>query len=318
VIVALSGGIGGAKLALGMSRVLPRGELTVIANIGDDFEHLGLYITPDIDTLLYTLAGLDNPELGWGRRDDTWSFMETLAIVGGETWFRLGDRDLALHVERTRRVRGGESLSAIIADFGRRLGVDARVLPASDDRVPTRVLTDEGWLDFQRWFVGLRAAPAVRGLEFVGAPGATALPEAVAGIRRAEAVVVCPSNPFISIDPILAIPGYREALLETEAPIVAISPIIGGRAVKGPTAKMMAEFGHTPSARVVAEHYGDLLDTFVADQADFAMLSGLRCHVVYAAALMRTVIEKEALARVVLQACHASKRQTRRSLIRLD
>jgi LPPG:FO 2-phospho-L-lactate transferase len=301
VIVALSGGIGGAKLALGLSRVLPPGRLTVIANIGDDFEHLGLYITPDIDTLLYTLAGLDNPELGWGRRDETWSFMETLATVGGETWFRLGDRDLALHVERTRRLGGGESLSAIIADFGRRLGVGARVLPASNDRVPTRVLTDEGWLDFQRWFVCLRAVPAVRGLDFAGAADARALPEALAAIQRAEAVVVCPSNPFISIDPILAIPEFREVLLATEAPTVAVSPIIGGRAVKGPTAKMMAEFGQTPSARAVAEHYGDLLDTFIADEVDYGALSGLRCRVSYAATLMHKLAEKEALARTVLK-----------------
>lgn len=301
MIVALSGGIGGAKLALGLSRVLPRGELTVIANIGDDFEHLGLYITPDIDTLLYTLAGLDNPELGWGRRDETWSFMETLATLGGETWFRLGDRDLALHVERTRRLKRGEPLSAIIADLGARLGAAARVLPASSDRVPTRVLTDDGWLDFQRWFVGLRAVPAVRALEFVNASRATALPEALVAIQQAEAVVICPSNPFISIDPILAIPGYREALLGTAAPIVAVSPIIEGRAVKGPTAKMMTEFGQTPSARTVAEHYGDLLDGFIADKADFGTLSGLRCHATYAATLMRSVAEKEALARVVVQ-----------------
>ena len=302
MIVALSGGIGGAKLALGLSRVLPEGELTVIANIGDDFEHLGLYITPDIDTLLYTLAGLDNPELGWGRRDETWSFMETLATLGGETWFRLGDRDLALHVERTRRLRRGETLSAIIGDFGRRLGVGTRVLPASDDRVPTRVLTDEGWLDFQHWFVGMRAAPAVRELEFVNAGEAKGLPEALDAVGRAEVVIICPSNPFISIDPILAIPGYREALLGTEAPIIVVSPIIRGRAVKGPTAKMMAELGQTPSARAVAEHYGDLVDGFIADEADSGTLSGLRCRVVYAPTLMRGVVEKEALARIVLRA----------------
>jgi LPPG:FO 2-phospho-L-lactate transferase len=302
VIVAFSGGIGGAKLALGLSRVLPPDELTVIANIGDDFEHLGLYITPDIDTLLYTLARLDNRELGWGRRDETWSFMDTLAKLGGETWFRLGDRDLALHVERTRRLNSGEPLSAIIADFGRRLGVDARVLPASNDRVPTRVLTDQGWIDFQRWFVGLRAAPAVRALEFVGAAGARALPEALAAIRHAEAVVICPSNPFISIDPILAVPGYREAMRTARATVVAVSPIIAGRAVKGPAAKMMQEFGQSPSARSVAEHYGGLLDAFVADEADFGTLPSLECPVTYAPTLMRTLGDKEALARVVLRA----------------
>jgi LPPG:FO 2-phospho-L-lactate transferase len=300
VIVALSGGIGGAKLAVGLAQVLPAGRLTVVANVGDDFEHLGLAISPDIDTLTYALAGLDNPELGWGRRDETWSFMETLAALGGETWFRLGDRDLALHVERTRRLRAGETLSGITEDMGRRLGVRARVLPATDDRVRTRLRTERGWMDFQPWFVGLRAEPRVKEVAFAGAEQARPLPAVLAAVARADAVVICPSNPFISIDPMLAIPGLRAALTEARAPVVAVSPIIGGRAVKGPTARMMAELGLEVSARAVAERYGDLLDVFVADEADAGTLDGLACRAVLAPTLMRTRGDKVALARVVL------------------
>ncbi len=304
MIVAFSGGIGGAKLVLGLSRVLPAEGLTVIGNIGDDFEHLGLYITPDLDTLIYTLAGLDNQELGWGRRDETWSFMETLAALGGETWFHLGDRDLALHIERTRRLHAGESLSDIIQDISRRLGVSPRILPASNDRVPTRVLTPDGWLDFQQWFVGLRAAPAVRALDFAGAAQARPVPQALAAIREADAIVICPSNPFISIEPILAIPGYRETLAAASAPVLAVSPIIGGRAVKGPAAKMMAELGHAPSARVVAEHYGSVIDGFIADEVDAATLTGLASCVTLTRTLMITLADKEALARTVLTAAY--------------
>ncbi len=274
MIVALSGGIGGAKLVLGLSRVLPPGALTVIANPGDDFEHLGLAISPDLDTLAYTLAGLDNKETGWGRRDETWSFMEALAELGGETWFRLGDRDLALHVERTRRLRAGEPLSAITADVCRRWGIATRLLPATDDPVRTRLDTDLGWMDFQPWFVGRRAEPAVRAVAFAGAAEARPLDAALAAIAAASAVVICPSNPLISIEPILAIPAF-ETMLRTAKPVIAVSPIIAGRAVKGPTAKMMADLGMRPGARAVAELYGELLDVFVADPADAGELAGL-------------------------------------------
>jgi LPPG:FO 2-phospho-L-lactate transferase len=300
VIVALSGGIGGAKLALGLSRVLPPERLTVIANVGDDFEHLGVSISPDLDTLTYTLAGLDNPDLGWGRRDETWSFMETLATLGGETWFRLGDRDLALHVARTQRLRAGEGLSAITADLCRRLGIGPRILPATDDPLRTQLETDEGWMDFQPWFVGRRAAPTVRSLRFAGADHARPAPGVLAAIEEAEAVVICPSNPFISIDPILAVPGVEQALSRTRAPVIAVSPIIGGRAVKGPTAKMMAELGFTVSARTVAERYRPFLDIFIADPADEADLRGLPCAVKLTQVLMTTEADKIALARAVI------------------
>ena len=303
-VLALSGGIGGAKLALGLYRVLPPGALTVIANTGDDFEHLGLAISPDVDTLLYTLAGLDNPELGWGRRDETWTFMKALGSLGGETWFNLGDGDLATHVERTRRLSAGESLSEITGDFRRRLGISARLLPMSDDRVRTRLLTAAGWLDFQDYFVRQRCAPAVREVAFAGAGEAGPQPEFLAALadENLRAVVICPSNPFISVDPILAVSGVHEALRACAAPVVAVSPIIGGKAVKGPTAKMMAELGLPVDAAAVARHYGDILDLYVADEADADEVRDLGLPVAFTRTLMLSLADREALARAVLEA----------------
>jgi LPPG:FO 2-phospho-L-lactate transferase len=303
-VLALSGGIGGAKLALGLYRVLPPGALTVVANTGDDFEHLGLAISPDIDTLLYTLAGLDNPELGWGRRDETWTFMQALGRLGGETWFNLGDGDLATHVERTRRLAAGESLSQITEDFRRRLGISARLLPMSNDRVRTRLLTAAGWLDFQDYFVRQCCTPVVRKIAFAGAAEAQPQPEFLAALsdRNLRAVVICPSNPFISIDPILAMPSVCEALRACPAPVVAVSPIIGGKAVKGPTAKMMAELGLPVDAAAVARHYGDILDLYVADEADADELCDLGLPVAFTQTLMLSLEDREALARAVLEA----------------
>ena len=302
LVVALSGGVGGAKLALGLSRVLPPEELLVIANTGDDFEHLGLAISPDLDTLMYALAGLDNPATGWGRREESWSFMESIGALGGETWFRLGDRDLATHVERTRRLRAGETLSAVTADFCRRLGIGPRILPMSDDPVRTRVRTDEGWLDFQHWFVRLQCVPVVRGLAFEGADRARPQPALMAALRDGgvRAVVICPSNPLISIEPILAVAGVREAIAGCGAPVLAVSPIIGGQAVKGPTAKMMRELGTEPGAAAVARRYGDLLQGYVMDHADAEQAAGLAPRVVLARTLMQSLEDREALARTVL------------------
>jgi LPPG:FO 2-phospho-L-lactate transferase len=303
-VLALSGGIGGAKLALGLYRILPPGALTVIANTGDDFEHLGLAISPDIDTLLYTLAGLDNPELGWGRRDETWTFMGALESLGGETWFNLGDGDLATHVERTRRLGAGESLSDITDDFRRRLGISVRLLPMSNDRVHTRLRTAEGWLDFQDYFVRQRCAPVVREIAFAGADVARPQPEFLAALadKNLRAVVICPSNPFISIDPILGLPGVHEALRVCDATVIAVSPIIGGKAVKGPTAKMMAELGLPVDAAAVARYYGDILDLYVADEADANEVGDLGVPVIVARTLMSSLEDREALARVVLEA----------------
>src|SRR5271155_266071 len=307
LVVALSGGIGGAKLALGLSRIMPAGNLLVVANVGDDFEHLGLHISPDTDTLMYTLAGLDNTKLGWGRQDETWSFMETLNALGGDNWFRLGDRDLAVHVERTARLRRGETLSAITADFCRRLGVGPRVLPATDDPVCTKLRTDEGWLDFQDYFVRLQCRPVVRELAFAGAEDARPHPDLLTALRdeHLRAVIICPSNPFISVEPILAVPGLRQALSVSAAPIIAVSPIIGGRAGKGPTAKMMGELGMIPSAAAVAERYGDLIDGYVMDVADAEEAAHVTPKVTLAPTLMTNLAEREQLAPVVLEAAGA-------------
>jgi LPPG:FO 2-phospho-L-lactate transferase len=312
VIVALSGGVGGAKLALGLSRILPPEHLLVVCNTADDFEHLGLAISPDLDTIMYTLAGLANPELGWGRRDETWSFMESLDALGGETWFRLGDRDLAVHVERSRRLRRGESLSDITADLSRRLGVGPRIVPMSDDPVRTRLLTEAGWIDFQDYFVRQHCEPRVRALDFHGAADARAHPDFLAALAdpALQAIVICPSNPFISVEPILALPGVRAALTDCKAPIVAVSPIIGGRAVKGPTAKMMLELGLNPSASAVAQRYGDLIDGYIMDLADIAEIQTIRAKVTLAQTLMRTVEDREAVARIVLSAAAKLRRRS--------
>jgi LPPG:FO 2-phospho-L-lactate transferase len=307
LVVALSGGVGGAKLALGLSLVLPADELLVVANTGDDFEHLGLSISPDIDTLTYALAGIDNPATGWGRRDETWSFMDSIGALGGEDWFRLGDRDLALHVERTRRLRLGQTLSEVTSDICRRLGIGARVVPMSDDRVRTRVRGDAGWIDFQDYFVRQQCRPVVHELNFDGVTLARPHPDIIAALRSGDvrAVIICPSNPFISVEPILAIPGMREAIKASGAPVVAVSPIIGGKAIKGPTAKMMRELGREASAAGVAARYGDLLDGYIVDHADADEIGNVGARVTIARTLMTSLHDRETLARVALDAADA-------------
>lgn len=303
-VVALSGGVGGAKLVHGLARVLGAQELTIVTNTGDDFVHLGLAISPDIDTILYTLADLVDPLQGWGRRDETWTFMAALGELGGETWFRLGDADLALHVERTHRLAGGATLTEVTAHLARQLRVGARVLPMSDDEVRTQLRTDGGWLDFQDYFVRRRCEPPVREVRYAGADTATASADVLAALRGADlrAVVICPSNPLLSVGPILALPAIRAALAGCGAPVIAVSPIIGGKAVKGPTAKMMRELGIEPSAGEVARGYAGLIDAFVVDPTDAAgsFPSGVR--VFTAPALMTTVEDRERLARAVLAA----------------
>jgi len=302
-VIAMSGGIGGAKLAFGLDRVLPESSLAVLCNTGDDFEHLGLAISPDLDTVMYTLAGLANPETGWGRAGETWRFMETLAALGGETWFALGDADLAVHVERSRRLLLGEGLSSITADLAARLGVRARLLPMCDQPVRTMVDTDEGILPFQRYFVERQAGPVVKGFAFDGAAKACLPPglEALLASSNLEAVIICPSNPFISIDPILAVPGMRAALMAASAPIIAVSPIIGGKAIKGPTAKMMTELGLPTTSLTVARHYEGLLDGFVLDDADAEEAAGLEPASLITATLMTTEDDKRRLATEVLE-----------------
>jgi LPPG:FO 2-phospho-L-lactate transferase len=307
LVVALSGGVGGAKLALGLSGVLPADELLIVANTGDDFEHLGLSISPDIDTLTYTLAGIDNPATGWGRRDETWSFMDSIGALGGEDWFRLGDRDLAMHVERTRRLRAGQTLSEVTADICRRLNIGARIVPMSNDRVRTRVRSDAGWIDFQDYFVRQQCRPVVHELVFDGVTHARPQGEVVAALRSGDvrAIIVCPSNPFISVEPILAIPEMSDAIKASGAPVVAVSPIIGGEAVKGPTAKMMRELGLEVSAAAVAARYGDLLDGYVIDNADADAVGSVRPQVTVAKTLMKSIADRMALARVMLDAADA-------------
>jgi LPPG:FO 2-phospho-L-lactate transferase len=302
LVLALSGGVGGAKLVLGLSQLVPPDKLIVVANTGGDFEHLGLYISPDIDTLLYALAGLDNSETGWRRRDETWTFMEALQALRGETWFRLGDGDLAIHIERTRRLKAGEPLSQLAQEFSRRLGILARIVPMSDAPVPTRVQTRDGWLAFQRYFVGQQCRPDVLGFSFEGA--ATAAPHS--GFLAApknpalRAVVICPSNPFISIDPILALSDVRQALHDCAAPVIAVSPVIGGKAIKGPTAKMLHELGLEVSAAGVARHYQEFLDGYIIDEADAGMADALPIPTLVAKTLMLSLADRERVASTVL------------------
>jgi LPPG:FO 2-phospho-L-lactate transferase len=303
--VALSGGVGGAKLALGLDRVTDAGDLLVVANTGDDFEHLGLTICPDIDTVVYTLAGVANPETGWGRADEGWRVMETLATLGGETWFRLGDRDIALHLERTRRLQAGETLGTITADIAGRLGIAARILPMSDQPVRTIVETPDGPLPFQHYFVREQCAPVVTGFRFDRADAARPAPGLLDALAdpALTAIVVCPSNPFISIDPILSVPGLRDAVAGSAAPVVAVSPIVGGHAIKGPTAKMMRELGLDSDAVAVARHYEGLIDGFVLDQCDAASAGAVRSLGVEAAVtgtVMNSLEDRERLARFVL------------------
>jgi LPPG:FO 2-phospho-L-lactate transferase len=275
LILALAGGVGGAKLAKGLAQVLAPEELLVVVNTGDDFEHLGLHVSPDLDTVMYTLAGISDAARGWGIAGETWSFMQALQALGGETWFRLGDRDLATHIERTRRLRAGEALSAITRDLAARLGVRHGIVPMSEDAVRTRIDTDAGVLDFQDYFVRRRAEPAVTHIEFEGSDQA-AVSQA---FRRAldspalSGVIVCPSNPYLSIGPILSLPGVRAALQDRRVPAIAVSPIVAGRALKGPAAKIMRELGKEASSLEVARFYDGLIDALVIDRADEALAS---------------------------------------------
>lgn len=272
-VVALAGGVGGAKLVDGLAAVLPAEDLSVIVNTGDDFEHLGLTICPDLDTVTYTLAGIANPETGWGRADESWHFLESLEQLGGQTWFRLGDRDLALHVVRSARLRAGEPLSIVTRDLCMKLGVQVRLTPMSDQPVRTMVETDQGRLAFQQYFVAHHCEPAVRGFEFQGVQEAWPAPGIERDLAECQLVVFCPSNPWVSIDPILAVPGMRQAL--DGKPAIGVSPIVGGAAIKGPAAKMYRELGVEPSAAAVADHYSGLLGALLIDTRDAAQADAI-------------------------------------------
>lgn len=266
--VVLTGGVGGAKFVLGLERSGLAEAVTAIVNTGDDFRHMGLHVSPDIDTLLYTLSGKANVAQGWGREGETWRFLAAVQELGGPDWFRLGDGDMALHVLRSARLAGGETLSTIIADFARAWGISTRILPMSDDPVATFVDTDEGELEFQRYFVGRQCAPRVSAIRFEGAEAARAAPGVVEAILSADAVFVAPSNPYLSVDPLLAVAEIVAALEETRAPVVAISPIVGGTAVKGPPAKIMAELDIAPDNDAIADHYAAFVDALLIDASD--------------------------------------------------
>jgi len=302
-IVALAGGVGGAKLAHGLAQILPPEDLTIIVNTGDDFEHYGLYICPDLDTVCYTLAGIANPETGWGRVDESWNAFENASKLGGPDWFKLGDQDLGTHLERTRQLKDGQSLSQITRDFCKAWGIQHTVLPMSDNPVRTIVNTDEGELAFQEYFVHRKCEPRVKGFRFGGADMAEPAPGAHEAIQSADAIVICPSNPWVSIDPILKV---LSPILKGEGSgvrSVAISPIIGGQAVKGPAAKMYRELGIEPSAVAVANHYRGLATSFVIDQIDAQLnesVRGLNMQTYVTNTIMKSHEDRKQLASDVL------------------
>jgi LPPG:FO 2-phospho-L-lactate transferase len=319
VILALAGGVGGAKLARGLADVLAPDELTIVVNTGDDFEHLGMHISPDLDSVMYALAGLNDPVRGWGIAGETWNFMQSLAALGGETWFRLGDRDLATHVARTQRLNAGESLSEVTRRLCAHLGIRHGVTPMSDDPVRTLVHTAEGVLSFQDYFVRRRAGPAVTKLEFAGAGEAriaTAF-RAALDSPSLNAVIICPSNPYLSVAPILALPGVRSALEHRRVPALAVSPIVAGQALKGPAAKIMRELGKEASSVEIAHFYRGLIDGLVVDHADSALCASIErigIRPFSTATVMKAPEDRTTLARQVIEfACVFNPQAARRA-----
>jgi LPPG:FO 2-phospho-L-lactate transferase len=315
--VALSGGVGGAKLSLGLAS--PLGDrLSIIVNTADDFEHLGLHISPDVDTALYTLSGLVNEETGWGRREETWTFMSALGRLGGPTWFKLGDGDLATHVDRTMRLAAGAAPTQVCAHLAAKLGVGARVLPMTDAPVRTMVETDQGTLAFQDYFVREQCRPVVRDIRYEGAALArptVAVLEALSAPSLAG-IIICPSNPWLSVEPILAVAGMREVLKASGRPIVAVSPIIAGKAVKGPAAKIMAELGLDADSRTIAWHYEGLIDGLIIDTADEALAAGLPVPAIVTNTMMRSLDDKIALARQCVAFCERLARGSKAKAVR--
>ena len=301
-VLALAGGVGGAKLALGLSRVLSPHQLLTVVNTGDDEEFHGLHVSPDLDTVMYTLAGLANPETGWGLADESFQALRMLARYGAHTWFNLGDRDLATHLWRTRLLHQGWTLSQVSRELCQRLGIEHAVAPMSDDRVRTIVETDEGSLAFQEYFVKRRCEPKARAVHFQGAESANPSPAFDDALREARTLVFCPSNPFLSVAPILAVKGVRERVASFKGARVAVSPIVGGAALRGPAAKMLRELGHPVSCVGVAQQYQGLCDVFVLDQADSAhtyAIQSLGMEPRVANTIMNTDQDKVALAEFI-------------------
>lgn len=316
MIVALAGGVGGARLSAGLAATLPLKALSVIVNTADDFQHLGLAISPDLDTVMYTLAGLENAEQGWGLREETWHAMGALEKLGGETWFRLGDRDLATHIERTRRLAAGEPLSRITEQLARALGVTARLLPMSDDPVRTLVETDEGTLAFQDYFVRRRCEPRLVEVRFAGSERARAAPACIEALAdpALEAIVLAPSNPYVSVAPLFSVSELARAIDRRRVPLVAVSPIVGGRAIKGPAAKMMGELGVEVSALGIARHYAGRIDGLAIDDADRALapaIEALGMAVLVTDTIMRDGPSRRRLAEATLAFAGHLRRQGR-------
>ena len=305
-IVALAGGVGGAKLAHGFALCLPGEDLTIIVNTGDDFEHLGLKICPDLDTVCYTLAEIANPETGWGRSEETWNAIDSLINLGGPGWFKLGDRDLGTHLERTRRLHLGHRLCEITRDFCILWGIKATILPMSDDPIPTIVKTSEGELPFQEYFVLRSCEPMVKGFHFLGSGKASPAPGVLPALHDADLLVICPSNPWVSIDPILSLPSIRDTVQnmnDNGIPVLAVSPIVGGRAIKGPLAKMFHEMGMETSALSVAKHYKDLINIFVIDLVDedlIGLIKDLEIEPLCYGTVMNSILDRKKLAKEIL------------------
>jgi LPPG:FO 2-phospho-L-lactate transferase len=305
-ILAITGGVGGAKLSLGLAQLLPAEQLAFLVNTGDDFNHLGLHVSPDIDTLVYTLSGEANTETGWGRRDEGWNFMAALRELGGEVWFSLGDKDLAMHIERTRLLAEGRSLTHVTAQLASALGISHPIFPMCNESLRTKVQTDDAILDFQTYFVRERCAPVVTGFDFEGAANTKINSKLVDWLREAppSGIILCPSNPYVSIDPILQVNGMRDFLQSSEAPVVAVSPVVGGDAITGPTVKMMRELGIPNTAQSVASHYSDFLDGFVLDLEDQNYAASIQeqgIATVVTQTVMQTLDDRVSLARDCLE-----------------
>jgi len=301
-ILALCGGVGGAKLALGLSKVLPPEQLTIVVNTGDDFVHYGLRICPDLDTVMYTLGGVSNSAQGWGREKESWQVFETLKMLGGETWFQLGDQDLAVHLQRRALLDDGASLSEATSQLCAAFKVRHPVVPMSDEPVTTMLQTLDGSLPFQHYFVREQCRPMITGYHFEGAATARLSPGFAAALSDPNlgAILICPSNPFVSVSPILAMPEVGEFIRASAVPVIAISPIVGGKAIKGPAAKMLAELDLPVNNQGVADFYGDLLHTLVVDTGDRAELLNVRCRVHYCNTVMTTLADRVALAKECL------------------
>lgn len=293
-ILAITGGVGGAKLALGLSKILNPDELLFLVNTGDDFQHLGLEISPDLDSLLYALSGKNNPELGWGRANETWACISELEELGADSWFRLGDRDLALHLVRTQMLNQGATLQNVADRLSESLGIDHRIAPMSNDKISTTVNTPNGKLAFQEYFVREQCEPAVIDFDFEGIEKSTPNPVVMSWLDECDGIIICPSNPYVSVDTILSVPKYRDAF--QSKPVIAVSPIVGGLAIKGPAAKMMTELGVPPTPIAVAKHYGSLLSGFVLDQTDHEQAKDIPIPSIVAQTIMLTLQDRIGLA----------------------